>query len=173
IRTYFFGPAVRRRKAPKQLNFFASRSFVQLSLDANGCGCVFTMAVQRSLIRSAATDSLLGVDRVCEYGLTRPVRRKNRTEESAMNWDQVEGKWKQYKGQIKQKWGKLTDDDLDVIEGRRNILVGKIQEYYGTSKEISEKEADEFVKNLKAEERQQEKAQRAGRARETGPRFRR
>jgi uncharacterized protein YjbJ (UPF0337 family) len=82
-----------------------------------------------------------------------------------MNWDQVEGKWKQYKGQIKQKWGKLTDDDLDVIEGRRDILVGKIQEYYGTSKEISEQEADEFVKNLKAEERQQEKAQRAGRAR--------
>lgn len=82
-----------------------------------------------------------------------------------MNWDQVGGKWKQYKGQIKQKWGKLTDDDLDVIEGRRDILVGKIQEYYGTSKEISEQEADEFVKNLKAEERQQAKAQRAGRAR--------
>jgi uncharacterized protein YjbJ (UPF0337 family) len=82
-----------------------------------------------------------------------------------MNWDQVEGKWKQYKGQVKAKWGKLTDDDLDIIEGRRTELVGKIQEYYGTSREISEKEADEFVKNLKAEEREQEKAQRAGRAR--------
>src|ERR1700693_60745 len=85
--------------------------------------------------------------------------------EAKMNWDQVEGKWKQYKGQIKEKWGKLTDDDLDVIDGRRNILVGKIQEYYGTSRDISEKEADEFVKTLKEEQRQQEKAQRAGRSR--------
>ncbi len=81
-----------------------------------------------------------------------------------MNGDQVEGKWKQYQGKVKEKWGKLTDDDLDIIEGRRTALVGKIQEYYGTSREISEKEEDEFVKNLKAEERQQEKAQRAGRS---------
>ena len=82
-----------------------------------------------------------------------------------MNWDQVEGKWKQYKGKIKEKWGKLTDDDLDVIDGRRHILVGKIQEYYGTSREISEKEADEFVKPLKAEEKRQENAAQAGRGR--------
>ena len=41
-----------------------------------------------------------------------------------MNWDQVEGKWKQFKGEIKEKWGKLTDDDLDVINGRRHILFG-------------------------------------------------
>ena len=81
-----------------------------------------------------------------------------------MNWDQVEGKWKQYKGKVKEKWGKLTDDDLEVIDGRRSILVGKIQEYYGTSRDISEKEADEFVKALE-EERRQEKAQRAGRSR--------
>lgn len=82
-----------------------------------------------------------------------------------MNWDQVEGKWKQYKGTVKEKWGKLTDDDLNVIDGRRNILVGKIQEYYGTSREISEKEADEFVKNLQEGLRQQDKAQRAARGR--------
>jgi uncharacterized protein YjbJ (UPF0337 family) len=82
-----------------------------------------------------------------------------------MNWDQVEGKWKQYKGKMKEKWGKLTDDDLDVIDGRRQLLVGKIQEYYGTSREISEKEADEFVKTLKVEDKRQEKAARAGRGR--------
>ncbi len=82
-----------------------------------------------------------------------------------MNWDQVEGKWKQYKGKMKEKWGKLTDDDLDVINGRRQLLVGKIQEYYGTSREITEKEADEFVKTLKAEDKRQEKAARAGRGR--------
>ncbi len=82
-----------------------------------------------------------------------------------MNWDQVEGKWKQYKGKVKEKWGKLTDDDLDVIDGRRQLLVGKIQEYYGTTREITEKEADEFVKSLKAEEAVQEKAHRAARGR--------
>ena len=79
-----------------------------------------------------------------------------------MNWDQVEGKWKQYKGKIKQKWGKLTDDDLDVIDGKRQVLVGKIQEHYGIAREVAEKQADEFVKSMQAEETEQEKAQRAG-----------
>jgi uncharacterized protein YjbJ (UPF0337 family) len=80
-----------------------------------------------------------------------------------MNWDQVEGKWKQYKGKIKQKWGKLTDDDLDVIDGKRQVLVGKIQEHYGIAREVAEKQADEFVKSMQAEETEQERAQRAGR----------
>jgi uncharacterized protein YjbJ (UPF0337 family) len=68
-----------------------------------------------------------------------------------MNWDQVEGKWKQYKGQAKEKWGKLTDDDLDVIDGKRQQIVGKIQERYGISKEAAEQQADEFVKSMKEE----------------------
>jgi uncharacterized protein YjbJ (UPF0337 family) len=66
-----------------------------------------------------------------------------------MNWDQVEGKWKEVKGQAKEKWGKLTDDDLDVINGRRQQLVGKIQERYGTAKDEAERQADEFVKTMK------------------------
>jgi len=66
-----------------------------------------------------------------------------------MNWDQVEGKWKQYKGQAKAKWGKLTDDDLDVIDGKRQQIVGKIQERYGISREVAEQQADEFVKTMK------------------------
>ncbi len=66
-----------------------------------------------------------------------------------MNWDQVEGKWKQYKGQAKEKWGKLTDDDLDVIDGKRQQIVGKIQERYGISREAAELQADEFVKSMK------------------------
>jgi len=61
-----------------------------------------------------------------------------------MNTDQVEGKWKQLKGTVKEKWGKLTDDDLTVIGGKKDILVGKIQERYGISKEEAEKQADEF-----------------------------
>jgi uncharacterized protein YjbJ (UPF0337 family) len=59
-----------------------------------------------------------------------------------MNWDQIEGKWKQAKGAIKQKWGKLTDDDLDVINGKQDVLVGKIQERYGISKEEAQKQLD-------------------------------
>ena len=76
-----------------------------------------------------------------------------------MNWDQVEGKWKQYKGQAKEKWGKFTDDDLDVIDGKRQQIVGKIQERYGISKEAAERQADEFVKSMKEEV---QKVRRAG-----------
>jgi uncharacterized protein YjbJ (UPF0337 family) len=83
-----------------------------------------------------------------------------------MNWDQVEGKWKQYKGQVKEKWGKLTDDDLDVIDGRRQQLVGKLQERYGTAREVAEKQVDEFAKSLRDEEAVAEdrKVRRAGRS---------
>ena len=45
-----------------------------------------------------------------------------------MSWDQIKGDWKQFKGKIKEKWGKLTDDDIDVIAGKRDQLIGKIQE---------------------------------------------
>ena len=57
-----------------------------------------------------------------------------------MNWDRIEGKWKQFKGNVKQQWGKLTDDQLDVIAGKREQLFGKIQETYGISIEETEKQ---------------------------------
>ena len=86
-----------------------------------------------------------------------------------MNWDQVEGKWKQYKGHVKEKWGKLTDDDLDVIDCKRQQLVGKIQEHYGLAKDAAEKQADEFVKALQTEDKDERaanrEAYRAGRGR--------
>jgi len=65
-----------------------------------------------------------------------------------MNADQFEGRWKQFKGQVREKWGKLTDDDLHVIAGRRDELIGKIQERYGFAKEKAAKEVDEYVKAL-------------------------
>ncbi len=61
-----------------------------------------------------------------------------------MNWDQIEGKWKQAKGAIKQKWGKLTDDDLDVINGKQDELIGKIQERYGITREDAQKQLDSW-----------------------------
>ncbi|WP_130833343.1 CsbD family protein [[Erwinia] mediterraneensis] len=57
-----------------------------------------------------------------------------------MNRDETSGNWKQFKGKVKEKWGKLTDDDMTVIEGKRDQLVGKIQERYGYAKDEAEKE---------------------------------
>lgn len=65
-----------------------------------------------------------------------------------MNWDQVQGKWKQLKGSAKEKWGDLTDDDLTQIEGSRDKLVGKVQEKYGLAKEAAEKEVDSWSKGV-------------------------
>jgi len=61
-----------------------------------------------------------------------------------MNWDQVEGKWKQIKGDVKQKWGRLSDDDLDVIGGKKDQLVGKIQEKYGMTKDQAHREVESW-----------------------------
>ena len=65
-----------------------------------------------------------------------------------MNWDQIEGNWKQFTGAAKAKWGKLTDDDLTVIAGKRTELAGKIQERYGIAKDQAHRELDEFAKTL-------------------------
>ncbi len=59
-----------------------------------------------------------------------------------MNADQIKGSWKQVKGKIKQQWGKLTDDDLTVINGQRDQLLGKLQERYGYTKEQAEREIE-------------------------------
>jgi uncharacterized protein YjbJ (UPF0337 family) len=65
-------------------------------------------------------------------------------ESLAMNWDRIEGNWKQIKGRVKEHWGKLTDDDVDVIAGKRDQLVGKIQETYGITKDEAEKQVELF-----------------------------
>lgn len=72
-----------------------------------------------------------------------------------MNSDQFEGKWKQLKGTVKQRWGKLTDNDITMLSGKKDELVGKIQERYGITREQAEKEADEWA-NASAHEMRQE-----------------
>ncbi len=62
-----------------------------------------------------------------------------------MNWDQIEGNWKQAKGKIQKKWGDLTDDDLDRVQGNRQELEGIIQEKYGKTRDEAEKEIDDFL----------------------------
>jgi uncharacterized protein YjbJ (UPF0337 family) len=65
-----------------------------------------------------------------------------------MNWDQVQGKWKQLKGTAKTRWGKLTDDDLDVIAGQRDQLIGRIQERYGVAKDEAQRQVEDWNRTL-------------------------
>jgi uncharacterized protein YjbJ (UPF0337 family) len=64
-----------------------------------------------------------------------------------MNWDIIEGKWKQAAGAVKTKWGKLTDDDLAAIAGKRDQLIGRIQEKYGMAKDQVEKQLADFERD--------------------------
>jgi len=64
-----------------------------------------------------------------------------------MNWDQIQGQWKQMRGAVREKWGELTDDELDAIGGRRDKLVGYVQEKYGKAREDAEREVDAFVRS--------------------------
>ena len=65
-----------------------------------------------------------------------------------MDWNCIEGNWKQFTGRVKEKWGKLTDDDLDVINGRRDQLEGKIQERYGIAKDQVRADVDTWLKSI-------------------------
>jgi len=71
-----------------------------------------------------------------------------------MNWDRVEGNWKQLKGKAREKWGKLTDSDFEQVAGKKDQLVGRIQERYGISKDEAQKQArndeDDRIRNIKA-----------------------
>ena len=65
-----------------------------------------------------------------------------------MNWDRIEGNWKQFSGKVKEKWGQLTDDDIAQISGKREQLEGKIQERYGHGKDQVKKDVDEFLNRM-------------------------
>ena len=65
-----------------------------------------------------------------------------------MNWDRVEGNWKEFKGKAQQKWGKLTNNDLDVIEGKRVELSGRLQKRYGYAKDEADRQIDTWVNTI-------------------------
>ncbi|MFK2899769.1 CsbD family protein [Dyella jejuensis] len=65
-----------------------------------------------------------------------------------MNQDTISGRWKQFSGRIKQKWGQLTDDDLKVVEGNAQMLAGRLQERYGIAREDAERQVREFEEDL-------------------------
>jgi len=66
-----------------------------------------------------------------------------------MNWDRVEGNWKQLKGKAQEQWGRLSNDDLDVIAGKRDQLAGRIQERYGIARDEAEKQVDKWQSSWK------------------------
>ncbi len=69
-----------------------------------------------------------------------------------MNWDRIEGNWKRLKGKARVHWGKLTNDQLDVIAGKRDQLVGRVQEQYGIGQDEAEKQVDRFAASFKDED---------------------
>ena len=70
-----------------------------------------------------------------------------------MNWQQIEGKWDRMRGKVKEKWGQLTDNELDVIAGKRDQLVGALKETYGMQKEMAEREIDAWRRLSRVEAR--------------------
>ena len=71
-----------------------------------------------------------------------------------MNWDQIEGQWKQFKGGVIQRWGRLTDDDVTMIRGNRDKLAGVLQKKYGIAREEVEEEIAEFERSLDSDTRE-------------------
>jgi len=65
-----------------------------------------------------------------------------------MNWDQIEGKWKELKGRARSSWGELTDDELDQVGGRKDELVGRIQQRYGVEREEAERQVNDWAGKL-------------------------
>jgi uncharacterized protein YjbJ (UPF0337 family) len=65
-----------------------------------------------------------------------------------MNWDTAMGKWREFEGQLRSKWGKLTDDDVHAIGGKKDMLIGRLQQRYGLQRDRAERELDDFMRTL-------------------------
>lgn len=64
-------------------------------------------------------------------------------------WDKISGSWKEFSGQVRTQWGKLTDDDLEMVKGQRDVLAGRIQQRYGIAKEDANRQIDDWANKLK------------------------
>ena len=70
-----------------------------------------------------------------------------------MNWERIEGNWREMKGKLRSKWARLTDDDLENIAGKKDVLLGRLQQRYGFHKERAEREIDTFLDELPTDEK--------------------
>ncbi len=68
-----------------------------------------------------------------------------------MNWDDIEGQWKIMKGKVKEQWGDLTDDEIDMIGGKKDQLIGRIQKRYGMAREDAAHQVEEFERRVTAD----------------------
>jgi uncharacterized protein YjbJ (UPF0337 family) len=115
---------------------------------------LFLQATEHTNPAEQVGSSLPGV-RSASYRLShaqaRPSSRRNartgRRRETTMNQDRIEGRWKQLKGKVKEQWGKLTDDDLDVIAGRRDQLLGRIQQRHGLAREEADRQVGQWERS--------------------------
>jgi len=82
-----------------------------------------------------------------------------------MNWERIEGNWQQFKGRVKQRWGKLTDDQLSVINGQRDILAGKLQEAYGITKDEVDRQISDWERSLADADTDTDRPSRTGTSR--------
>jgi len=98
------------------------------------------LVAHRAYVESAKREGQPGAIRSGKAGTSVPWAVNVHLMEIHMNWDRIQGNWKQVVGRAKAQWGKLTDDDLDVVAGRREQLAGKIQERYGIAKDEVDKQ---------------------------------
>jgi uncharacterized protein YjbJ (UPF0337 family) len=78
----------------------------------------------------------------CEWTQPHPEGR------GSMNWDSIQGNWKELKGKVRSKWAKLTDDDLENIAGKKDVLLGRLQQRYGFKRDQAERELDDFLNGI-------------------------
>jgi uncharacterized protein YjbJ (UPF0337 family) len=105
------------------------------------------LPLTRTIMPQAFKRSEIEPDRVSNVVLAH--QQSCSRKEPAMDWNRVEGNWKQVKGKVKEQWGKLTDDDLDRINGKREQLEGKLQERYGYEKDKIRREIDDWADRQK------------------------
>jgi len=74
-----------------------------------------------------------------------------------MNWDRLEGNWKQFKGAAREQWGKLTDSDWETVAGKKDQLVGRIQERYGIGRDEAQKQADDWARTMRDQKEEAQK----------------
>jgi uncharacterized protein YjbJ (UPF0337 family) len=113
------------------------------------CGVLTSISATLTGVRDPVGDALGATpppnnDLLTSWNATRAGHWKLTAKELTMNWDTMKGQWKQFRGKVKEQWGKLTDDDLDRIEGKRDQLVGAVQKRYGVAKEEAEKQLRDF-----------------------------
>jgi uncharacterized protein YjbJ (UPF0337 family) len=70
-------------------------------------------------------------------------------QENTALWNRIEGNWKQFRGDVRRTWGKLTDNEFEEIRGRRDVLAGKLQEHYGIAQDEANRQIDEWAAGLK------------------------